>query len=215
MFNADAGIFIKQWFRNPKEAGALSPSGDALARAMARLVNSDENASVVELGGGTGPITQALLQNGIAPQRLTVMEKNSFMAHALRQNFSSVRVVEQDAARPWKIGFNEHGDTFKSVVSGLPMLLLGARKQYAILKYAFALMESDGAFLQFTYGLSSPVSRRVLERLGLEGERVEFVWRNAPPASVWRFRKSRQDAVISQFNLDRTMKRQNRMHISL
>jgi len=186
MFDANAGNFFKQWMRNPIEAGALSPSSHSLAHAMARLVDDDAYASVLELGGGTGAITHALLQNGVSAQRLVVMEKNPSMADALNQRFSDVRILQQDAARLWRLGSYKEDANFTTVISGLPMLLFGKRKQYAILKQAFGLLGTDGAFLQFTYGLSAPISRRVLKRLGVQATREAFIWRNAPPASVWR-----------------------------
>jgi len=71
------------------------------------------------------------------------------------------------------------------------MLLFDSRKQYVILRQAFKLLAPNGFFLQFTYGPTPPVSRQVSARLGITSSRVAFVWRNMPPAIVWRMELSR------------------------
>ncbi len=172
----------------------LSASSQTLACVMAKLVDNDGCTTVIELGGGTGAITQALLQNGVSASRLMVIEKNPFMVDVLHRRFSDVRIIRQDASRLWRIARSERDSQIKTIVSGLPMLLLDKRKQYAILRQAFGIMEPDGFFLQFTYGPSTPVCRQVLKRLVIKGRRTAFIWRNAPPATVWQF--SRADYAV-------------------
>ena len=48
--------------------GAVAPSGRALARLMATGVHRD--ATVLELGAGTGTLTEGLLANGVQPANL-------------------------------------------------------------------------------------------------------------------------------------------------
>jgi phosphatidylethanolamine/phosphatidyl-N-methylethanolamine N-methyltransferase len=43
-----------------------------------------------------------------------------------------------------------------------------------------------GTFVQYTYGVLSPLHRR---DFGLEGTVAQRVWRNLPPAAVWRFNR--------------------------
>jgi phosphatidylethanolamine/phosphatidyl-N-methylethanolamine N-methyltransferase len=71
---ADNARFIRQWVENPRLIGAVSPSGPALAKAMASYVDVKTNDPIIELGPGTGPVTQALLARGIAPKRLFLVE---------------------------------------------------------------------------------------------------------------------------------------------
>jgi len=58
-----------------------------MAAAMARLVPADSQDLVVELGGGTGVITQALLEAGIAPARLIVVERDEALHDLLVKRF--------------------------------------------------------------------------------------------------------------------------------
>jgi len=189
--------FFRQWVCSPKEVGAILPSSSALAHTMAAQVPVIGNETVLELGAGMGAITKALLQAGVCPSRLIIMEKNPSMTNALRQRFPDLCILQKDVMRLTR-AINEEAGTLaiKTIVSGLPMLLFDNRKQYAILRQVFSLLAYNGFLIQFTYGPMSPVSRQVLLRLGIQAKRVAFVWRNAPPAVVWKLELS--PSVIAQ-----------------
>jgi len=76
----------------------------------------------------------------------------------------------------------------KAIVSGLPLLSIPERICLRIVSEAMDVLGEDGVLVQFTYGPASPVSRRILTRLGLSAERSNWVVDNIPPASVWRYR---------------------------
>ena len=60
-------LFAREMFSRPATVGAIGPSSGRLARSVASRVPCLGDGLVVELGGGTGAVTQALLQRGIAP----------------------------------------------------------------------------------------------------------------------------------------------------
>ena len=62
--------FIRSWIERPLSTGAVTPSGKILARTMARYVDPNSIGPVVELGPGTGPVTEALVEDGVDPSRL-------------------------------------------------------------------------------------------------------------------------------------------------
>src|SRR5436853_7296737 len=76
--------FIRSWLEKPLATGAVTPSGRVLARTMARYVNPTTAGPVVELGPGTGPVTEALIAEGIAPERLVLVEFNPTFCQLLR-----------------------------------------------------------------------------------------------------------------------------------
>jgi phosphatidylethanolamine/phosphatidyl-N-methylethanolamine N-methyltransferase len=183
----DLALFLSRWIRAPLRIGALAPSSPQLGREMARAIDARAAKLVVELGGGTGRITRALLDAGVAPDRLIVIENDEKLASLLRQRFSDVRIVQGDA-RDLLALLSPLGITQASaVISGLPLLSMPQDIQERIVEQAFALMGEDGTFVQFTYGPVSPVMGRA--RQGLMGEVTGRVWWNFPPASVWRYRR--------------------------
>jgi phosphatidylethanolamine/phosphatidyl-N-methylethanolamine N-methyltransferase len=171
--------------RRPGRIGAVSPSSGALARAMTRDLSPD-SGSVVELGGGTGKITEAILARGVRPENLTVLETNPIFANLLRERFPAIQVLELDAR---KVGDAPMEDVHR-IISGLPMLAIPTSAQRQIVEGAFRLMQPGGVFVQFTYGWRPPLERTTLKSLGLVWAVSPWVLRNVPPAQVYRFRLS-------------------------
>jgi len=178
---------------------ALSPSSRQLAKLMIEQLPSGAR-HIIELGGGTGVITQALLEHGIEDDRLLVVELNEELHQLLHQRFPSVRVVCGDAQELKSIvadgDFARDGGV-DAVVSGLGMLSMSRTTQRAILAGVFAVLRDGGRFIQFTYGPASPLSRELLNELGLNVKRVGVAWLNVPPATVYVYTRHRSKAIPS------------------
>jgi phosphatidylethanolamine/phosphatidyl-N-methylethanolamine N-methyltransferase len=189
--------FFRQWLKDPKSMSSISPSSLHLARRMIDQLPQDARR-VVELGGGTGVFTQALLEHGIQPCDLMVVELNPALATLLAQNFPEARVVQGDAREVATLardtGYVDEGPA-DAVFSGLGMLSMSRQVQREVLESAFELTREGGSFIQFTYGHTNPVSPVVLADLGLHVRRGEIAWRNLPPATVFVFNRGRSTHV--------------------
>src|SRR5437762_12621258 len=93
----EAAIFFTRWLRPPHRIGAVAPSSRFLARAMAKQVDIRGPDMVIELGGGTGSVTKALLDAGVPAERLIVVERDARLYKMLRRRFPQLRVVLGDA----------------------------------------------------------------------------------------------------------------------
>src|SRR5258708_34052212 len=91
--------FIRSWIKKPLSMGAVTPSSKALARNMASYVDPNGDGPVIELGPGTGPVTEALIEHGVDPSRLVLLEFNPTFCQLLRQRFPAATVVQGDAYR--------------------------------------------------------------------------------------------------------------------
>lgn len=185
----DRAVFLKRWLRRPLGMGSVTPSGQALGRAMARaaLDGLSADGAVIELGAGTGSITRALLAAGIAERRLIPIELDSELHAHLARAFPNLRPLSGDAARlPELLATNGVGPV-AAVVSSLPLLAMPAPVVEAIVTAIVAVLPADGALVQFTYGPASPIPPELMRRLGLQATRSRRIWSNLPPAVVWRF----------------------------
>ena len=89
--------FFAQWLRNPRQTAAIAPSGAGLTEAiLAELPVGTRR--VIELGGGTGAVTRALLAWGIADEDLLVLELNAALHAQLARDFPRACVLPGDAA---------------------------------------------------------------------------------------------------------------------
>jgi len=186
----DRFIFLRAFCRNPRQISAIAPSSQDLATAMVSQIPVDARR-VIELGAGTGVFTRAILDSGIAPSALDVIEMHEGFSTLLRQRHLGLRVHRCRAEEIAQIGLAPAD----AVVSGLPLLSMGARSQRAILQASFKLLMPSAPFVQFTYGPSVPLPARLLRDLGLTSTRTTRIWRNWPPATVHVLRRSRLRAT--------------------
>jgi phosphatidylethanolamine/phosphatidyl-N-methylethanolamine N-methyltransferase len=176
--------FFLAWASAPRRVGAISPSGNALAELITSEIDP-ASGPVIELGPGTGVFTYKLLKRGVRQQDLTLIEYGSDFTRLLELRFPGARVLWMDAGRLANSDLFE-GAPVGAVISGLPLLNMSTRKVINILGGAFSYLKPGGAFYQFTYGLSCPVPRPVLDRLGLKATLLNRALTNVPPAAVYR-----------------------------
>lgn len=176
----DFGHFIKGWIRNPLAMGALAPSGKSLAKLMAKEVGA--SCRVLELGAGTGTVTQALLANGVAPSNLYLVEREQQFVKILERRFPRCQVVAADAL---DLPFDTAA-SFDFVVSGLPLLCFSPDKRYRVLQSALRLLKTRGHLHQFTYAGRCPVDKELRALLRVDSCLLGIAALNLPPAFVYR-----------------------------
>lgn len=180
----ESAVFFGQMAKQPRKVASVVPSSKALARAIASGIDP-ANGNVIEFGGGTGRVTEAILACGVAPENLIVFEINDTFFSLLQERFPKVKIMKLMAQRIAEAPL----DNVTSVISGLPLLAMPPEVQTEILANAFEKLEKGGEYVQFTYGTKPPVAPEIYQKLGLTVEKRTRVFWNLPPASVFVFRK--------------------------
>jgi phosphatidylethanolamine/phosphatidyl-N-methylethanolamine N-methyltransferase len=178
--------FIRSWFDKPLTTGAVMPSGKLLARTMARYVDPAILGPVVELGPGTGAVTEALVDHGIDPARLVLVEFNASFCRLLRSRYPDATVIQGDAYGIKRLLAGLLKQPAAAVVSGLPLVTKPLKTRVRLLSEALNMMAPNAPFVQFTYNVVSPIPKRMN---GVVAEASERIWMNLPPARVWVYRK--------------------------
>ena len=192
---ADEARFLRNWLRNPLVTGAVSPSGRFLARTMARFVDPLGEGPVIELGPGTGPVTNALVAQGIAPHRLILVEFDADFCALLRRRFPLITVIQGDAYNLAKTLQGHLSRPAAAIVSSLPLLTKPEHTRAALLEQALGFAEPGAPFIQFTYGAKPPIPRRLSNAaFTFATEGTAPVWLNLPPARVWIYRRAASSA---------------------
>jgi len=184
----DTTLFLQEWLANPQRTGAVAPSSPKLAAAMARWLPSNPESYVLELGPGTGAVTEALLERGLREDRLVAIENNPKLARLLRHRFPHAHIITGDAwhlddlLREWREPIASVG----AVISSLPLLNFPPAEAEALAEKIRAILEQGGKWVQFSYNLGArrPHGTSRFRRLA-----SNIVWLNLPPARVNVYQK--------------------------
>jgi phosphatidylethanolamine/phosphatidyl-N-methylethanolamine N-methyltransferase len=179
--------FLRSWMEKPLATGAVTPSGKPLARAMASFVDPDLDGKVIELGPGTGAVTAALVEQGIDPERLVLVEFNPSFCQLLRARYPEATVVQGDAYAIRRLAGSLIRRPAAAVVSSLPLFTKPMKFRLRLVNDAFNLMHPGAPFIQFTYAVVPPIPK---ELEGATTECSERIWLNLPPARVWVYRQA-------------------------
>ena len=178
--------FLRSWIEKPLHMGAVMPSSKLLARTMAQYVDVESKGPVIELGPGTGAITNALIEHGVDQKRLVLVEYNPGFCALLRDRYPQAKVVQGDAYA-LRASLGEVLDAPASaVVSGLPLVTKPMLTRLKLIRDAFMALAPGAPFVQFTYSVAPPIPKSLP---GVSTEASERIWMNLPPARVWVYRK--------------------------
>src|SRR6202049_1060714 len=156
--------FLRSWIEKPLHMGAVMPSGRLLARTMAQYVDIKSTGPVVELGPGTGAITNALIEHGVDQRRLVLVEYNPGFCALLRDRYPHAKVVQGDAYSLRDSLRNMLSAPASAVVSGLPLVTKPMLTRLKLMRDAVAdAAESDPR------RLCPPLPRRAVRAISLFG----------------------------------------------
>jgi phosphatidylethanolamine/phosphatidyl-N-methylethanolamine N-methyltransferase len=182
----DEARFLRSWLERPLVMGAVTPSGKVLARTMASFVDPRIPGPIVELGPGTGPVTDALIRRGVAQDRLVLVEYNPEFCQLLKRRFPKATIIQGDAYDLEETLSEVLTEPAAATVSSLPLFTKPMDQRLSLLETAQALMHPDAPFIQFTYAVVPPIPAHSQAYRTRASNRV---WRNLPPARVWVYNK--------------------------
>jgi phosphatidylethanolamine/phosphatidyl-N-methylethanolamine N-methyltransferase len=184
----DEARFLRSWFERPLVTGAVTPSGRMLARTMASYVDPRVSGPVIELGPGTGPVTEALVRRGVEQERLILVEYNPDFCKLLQKRFPRATIVRGDAYNIRETLGTMLAEKAAAMVSSLPLFTKPLEQRLDLLNTAHAMMHPSAPFVQFTYAVVPPIPARC-DAGTYTASRSNRVWLNLPPARVWVYRR--------------------------
>lgn len=190
---SDTPLILWHYVSNPRRIGAVAPSSGWLARAMARWVEVPPAGWVIELGAGTGAVTEALLARGVPPQQLVAVETVPGLVEVLRRRFPEIRVLRGDARKLIELIRDALGThtPVAAIVSGLPLRAFRPEDRARVVQGIHALLPPGGRWIQFRYRLRHEPA---LYWEGFHLRQSVVVWRNLPPARVVLYEKAEEPA---------------------
>ena len=178
----DGVQFLRAWIRQPKSVGSVWPTGAPMARRMASIINVNSGLPVLEIGPGTGTITKAILQTGIAPEKLWSVEYSKEFSDKLRAKFPMINTIQGDAFDLNTTLGDQKDAIFDCAISALPLLNFPLPTRIAFVDDVLDRLPKGRPLIQFSYGPKSPVPHGLgnysIKRFGM-------VLRYVPPAQLW------------------------------
>lgn len=183
--------FFSQFLRHPFQVGALLPSSRLLATCMVKMSGITRASSVVELGSGTGVVTE-VIRCALPPgATFFAIEVNPVFVQATRNRCPLVTVYQRSAVDLPQLLTEEGVEKVDTIISSLPWASFSYEEQDRILEVITHALAVGGEFITFMYSASPflPAGRRFHRELQRRFDHLQkspLVWRNIPPAIVYR-----------------------------
>ena len=185
---SSTALFLQELLNAPRQVGAVLPSSRKLAGAMAKWLPADSAGYVLELGPGTGAVTQALLDRGLPEDRLVAIEMSPKMADLLRARFPRANIITGDAFQVDAL-VRQHAPQAKSfgmVVSSLPLRNFKPEAANELAQKIHALLPATGKLIQYSYHVWNQEHEAGSHFRSLASD---VIWLNVPPARVSVYQK--------------------------
>jgi phospholipid N-methyltransferase len=175
--------FLKEFIRENKTVGSLTPSSRFLASKMVDNIDYTSVNVIVELGPGTGVFTRRMAKHLPANVILLVFELNEEFFSQLTKEFNQANIViiHDSADQILKYLKEYNFESADVVISSLPLANFDENLRSSILTNVYQSLHEKGKFIQFQYSLQA---KKLLMSMYKE-VKVGFTALNIPPAFVY------------------------------
>jgi phospholipid N-methyltransferase len=149
--------FLKEFFDKKGIVGSVVPSSRFLIQMMLRRIDFENTKLIVELGPGTGVITDEIIKQLKPNSQLLVIELNDTFYKNLKTRISDPRVlIKKGCATDLPRFINALGiEKSDYIVSSLPLAILPHILRKRIVLDISTHLKPSGSFIQFQYTLQS------------------------------------------------------------
>lgn len=174
---------MREFVCAPVKVGSICPSSKALTASLIESVPLYGNGLIIDLGAGSGSVTEELLRVGVAPERILALELSLGFSKVFSRRCPGVPLIIGDARH-----LNTILDTYApgrelgAVISSLPFRVMPSWLVREILQEIHdAVSRKGGLLVQYTYAWWM---RYPLSKYGFLPQSSNFVLGNLPPAKV-------------------------------
>jgi phospholipid N-methyltransferase len=176
--------FLKEFFKEKKTVGAISPSSKHLGKKMLENIDFTTSKVVVELGPGTGVFTRMLTSKLDKDSKLIIFELHDAFYNNLSKEFLNddrVIIINDSAENIGQYLKKHDMEEVDVVISSLPLTNFNKKLVMGILNQSHLYLKQSGLYIQFQYSLNA---QKILKHV-FKNVRITFTPRNIPPAFVY------------------------------
>ncbi len=180
---SDFGLFLAKFIAKGRTISSAVPSSPAMVASVLEHVDFSRPGTIVELGAGTGPVTEQIVEQLRPHHRFVAVENDPDFCDVLRRRFPDITLLQADATRIADPLANLGIHKVDYVLSGLPTPNLPGRGMIRLSRWLRKVLAPDGVFIQITVApmLYRGFYSRIFESVG-----YRMVWLNIPPGGVYR-----------------------------
>ncbi len=186
-------LFLKEFIQKQKEVGSLFPSSKKLALSMIEPIQLDKPLKILEVGAGTGAITDYLISKIRMQDELHIVELNNNLYQLLLEKYKNIKNIFIYNENIINIHFDFN---FDYIVSSLPFNSFDYLLTINILDKYKKIMNENGSLIFFEYiGMSHLKSFKKNSFHHIKKQKInksiknqKIVLNNFPPAKVTTLR---------------------------
>ncbi len=184
-------LFMRKFFKHGIHIASVWPSSRFMAQATINQVDFSGARVIVELGAGTGPITQELVDRLQPHTRFIAIERDPDFAQILRERFAghaNVEIVVADVRDLETVLKSRSVDQVDYFISGLPTPSLPVHVRRRMLVAIRRYLTPQGVFSNIT---EVPWYYLKYYKAVFQDVSFELVTFNMPPGGVYHCRGMR------------------------
>tara|TARA_Y100001970_G_scaffold205634_1_gene250427 strand:+ start:2427 stop:2993 length:567 start_codon:yes stop_codon:yes gene_type:complete len=182
--------FSFEFLKNPIQIGSPFPSSKSLAKLMVDSAKLQSNATIVELGPGTGSVTKQILKQTSSDSLFFAIEINEILYKKFKQNFPDTIIYHGTANEIKKYLKIHNRSQVDCIISAIPWATLSIDLQQELFSEIYDVLAPGGKFLTIALLIGTFFSRgkKFKQLLDSNFELVNkspVVWKNFPPAIAY------------------------------
>lgn len=228
----DKYLFFQQIASEFRDVGAIFPTGGSAARALCSEIRRRRGPQrILEVGCGTGPVTEEILASMSADDRLTICDLNESFLNYVKNRFTSEPKFKKKAHQVefylGDITEYQGENQFDVIISSIPFTTLTGPLLQKVLSHYRYLLKPGGSmtYIEYAYfrdirDALQPINRDehfeevsviIRDMLDAHEYRAELIRSNFPPAFVRSLRF--EEAPAEQANTMRPDPEQRRLKV--
>jgi phospholipid N-methyltransferase len=160
-------LFLKQSMHDMKKIGAIMPTSRSAANELVRPLTLKVGArNVLEVGAGTGAITEVIITQLTPEDRFDIIEIDPALSRLLQQKFGHHPNVHihNCSIEQWNPGY-----TYDVIISTIPLTNLAIENIESIFNH-FQQLAAPGAVFSYLEYMSAP-----LKKLFINGQKADIL----------------------------------------
>lgn len=165
-------IIFQKFIKDPLNIGAITPSSQRSAKKIAAIINSTNTKNVIEIGGGTGVLSE-YIQN----KDLTIVERDQELCEILKQKYKKNQIINSCGIEYLKSIKNNYG-----LLISIPLMKTNIKSELTNIINQHIEKKQIDWFIILGYRYLNQ-----FQNIQFKNKKRHIIFNNIPPAFIWQY----------------------------